>query len=964
MSKQFNRKKNDRLSMLQISDLHIHASADWNLMKDAYNQFVGVDFVLVTGDLHEHNKEYTETKEFLNHLKDCLGLTVNDIFMVPGNHDSKNYNKKNVHVNHIKHDIITNPDCYQQLKKDLNKSFTKYNKFIADFYGSTFYVPGEHVSVKTWKDRINILHLNTALISDGNKDHKEIIDAYSLSTLKIKNNLPTIAIAHHSFKDLYELHQEILLRVFTNLQVSSYLCGDLHREEKNNIEMYDIPNSSIPCIVCGKSASKVNDNYSDFGCILYEIDESKKAITVNPYEWNRSKKRFDLSNAFNTDNGAYNFKLKTMSAGKAAKRKETAKPYESFDPQPIIGYRQDQSIWLPDAEYAKGKQTRFQTFTETDILKEFLDKNSNYWGIASVKGIGKTFVLQIKRVKQAKGIIRLPHCVLPSTDNNWATEHLKFESPEQFGKVKSIDKLVSFWKYILIMYVVTQGIPKDKLDQYLEHSSHTKHLTDMTTDLLMERNEYNLNYISKTVLLNSDWNQLAEKDLSRMSIMCINLLHNSDDVAIFIDKIDQALPQGTSELPADCTNCSRVNSCEDCTSPEKSIIFCQNDCASKNCCFGCEIYSSTFSNVNLRIFQESGRIIYSHVNLWQYFQLALVQAVSEIKVEFNGKVKVYYTIRQEAFFCESHIFGENSQKVTSLTVRLWYSKDQHKKIFYDCIRNQENDLLFDSDKKNKEGYEEEAFLGVNKLCHPYVENGVESVFDSIFRHSFDRTRDIQRYGEILTEHLNEIKNIVNITEREEKVKDIIETVAADLAYNSNPAQHVSNISYYSEKNKLLPSYWTDNKKFEELLYSIDRNFLFVDDMARICQKTNNIKECDCSCNRNECSRHPFSMLYKAGFLGQIINNPSNNRPAIQTFLPAHEITYIHEEDCLFIDHNSFYILHPALTKSIEKLRHNRIKHFRGFILGKDIPVSKDVLNNMIADRGKMPFDQFESKYYY
>ena len=52
----------------------------------------------------------------------------------------------------------------------------------------------------------------------------------------------------------------------------------------------------------------------------------------------------------------------------------------------------NKSIWLIDAEKAEGDEARFKTFTETNLVKMFLKPDSEYWGIASVKGIGKTFL--------------------------------------------------------------------------------------------------------------------------------------------------------------------------------------------------------------------------------------------------------------------------------------------------------------------------------------------------------------------------------------------------------------------------------------------------------------------------------------------------------------------------------------------------------------------------------------------
>ena len=55
-----------------------------------------------------------------------------------------------------------------------------------------------------------------------------------------------------------------------------------------------------------------------------------------------------------------------------------------------------ESIWLPDAEHATGIQARFETFARNNIINEFIQPNSKIWGLSAVKGIGKTYLLQIK----------------------------------------------------------------------------------------------------------------------------------------------------------------------------------------------------------------------------------------------------------------------------------------------------------------------------------------------------------------------------------------------------------------------------------------------------------------------------------------------------------------------------------------------------------------------------------------
>lgn len=136
-----------------------------------------------------------------------------------------------------------------------------------------------------------------------------------------------------------------------------------------------------------------------------------------------------------------------------------------------------------------------------------------------------------------------------------------------------------------------------------------------------------------------------------------------------------------------------------------------------------------------------------------------------------------------------------------------------------------------------DGMEEEAFVGVKTLCHPYNLALSESVFDSIFRHSFDRAHDIQEYGRVLTEHMPEIKKIATVLGRGEKVKELIEETAAELAFNNDPSLASGNVCYYYEKISMLPNFWAQTNNFKRLLSLFDRNLMFIRDVHDVCKNS-------------------------------------------------------------------------------------------------------------------------------
>ena len=441
-------------------------------------------------------------------------------------------------------------------------------------------------------------------------------------------------------------------------------------------------------------------------------------------------------------------------------------------------------------------------------------------------------------------------------------------------------------------------------------------------------------------------------------------LLEKDAVVILVDKIDQTLMQTSAEPPEDCDICNKRGFIEKCNNSKKNTEFCFSEeaiCKVK-CCYGCENYASTYSNKSLRLYNKENKD--SHVNLWQHFQLALVHAVSQLKIECSNIIKIYFTIRQEAFACEEWLLGEHRKKVVSLVDELWYTREQQKKIFYDCIRYQDDELLYNPSLKTDMSRIEEAFVGVNSLCHPYATHLSETVFDSIYRHSFDRTRDLQEYGKMLTEHMEEIRKYETPLERGERVKELIEQMAATLAFSDDNSISAINSSYYYEKTKLLSNHWANPDNFKKLILMFDKNLLLYKDARNICKKYNERKKCSGKCDVCDVKYHPISMLFKLGMLGQMHINNSSKSDIEQKFLHSKEITYLRGKDLVNINRQSIYILHPALTKSIELIKNKHIKHFSGFILGKGCKVSRQELENLINDYKNLTRKEFETKYYY
>lgn len=617
-------------------------------------------------------------------------------------------------------------------------------------------------------------------------------------------------------------------------------------------------------------------------------------------------------------------------------------------------------LWLPDAELATEEQSGFESFTSTVSSRDFMDPISKIWGIRSAKGVGKTYLLQ--KMRRDMNAFAIPFHHKLSKENEWGTESVRFDDPVLLEKA-SIEQLAGLWKVSILCLVINCIANSESKNKIVMNAKDD--LTDNIIHILANADLYNcLNEIINRVLVYNNWRTTIQKNYTELRIICKQVINNrdrkEDPIMVFIDKVDQSVLQPGAEIP-ECNNCYKDTRYDKCEKRKDDERYCLEEC--RGCCYGCEKFSSQYAGEELRVYGSRYGKRYEHISQWQHLQLALVVAVDSIRLDFRTIIQVYYAIRQEAFNAEENLLGANAPKIKAHTEILDYSKEEQEEIFNNTIKVQPYEYLFNP-KLIEKGRYAEAFVGISRLCHPYVDGKDESLFDCIYRHTFDRAREIQYIGDALALNLNKIKNMNNQVEREEQVKRIIESTAADLLFLTSGNSTSGNRTYYNDKQILLRNYWANSDNFKNFIQEIDRNLLFMEDLARICKKVNKNPNCNYKCKETNCEHHPFSMLYQIGLLGRASYNYSINKDCEQIFMASKDITYYRDEAEIYPDNEAIFIIHPALTKCIEKnIRGTSIMHFRGFILGRGLMIPRDKHRELLENKKNMDSKSFEDMYY-
>ena len=320
-------------------------------LQDFFSSNPNPDFVVITGDYRNvwANEGYDKAERFIRVFMQQFGLDISrDLFMVPGNHDMRPQKKKTITTGNFfwrKQEEIDDDPRTHELKKLLplglapwdrtEKScewmdkhlkepknyldrlcevqrnnaedenlvdieplvygFSDYCGFakqLIPWYGESSTSPAV-AHIRKWEKSnnlgFNLVHLNTALVADGSRNHYQALDLNSTKKVLngIRSGLPTLILAHNSFYDLHPDIQKQLIGPLSSANTCVWLCGDVHRfDAKKTI---DRPPSdernAIPILICGKGAPDYRDDYSDNGFFLYEYDGN--LINVQKIIWDQ-----------------------------------------------------------------------------------------------------------------------------------------------------------------------------------------------------------------------------------------------------------------------------------------------------------------------------------------------------------------------------------------------------------------------------------------------------------------------------------------------------------------------------------------------------------------------------------------------------------------------------------------------------------------------------------------------------
>jgi len=296
------------INFLQISDIHFQIeNFHSRILRNKFikklselHQEKCYDFIILTGDISHQGKGFTEDQtKFLLKILETLDLTINDLYLVPGNHDINRDEERSKLIEIINQN--DNPsdalDSYMEDEGErsiLLKSFESFQSFYTSLFNKSYPLEDLHFVVET--EKCNLILLNTCIIADKSGEEgtlligkQKLLDTLEkLEKLELENGKNNIAIGHHSLECLNADEKQVLDNLLDDYNIDIYFAGHVHRAGYH-IEANHSRN--ILNIICSGLHS---DGYTVGGFVDGNVKNNNVAITQ--FVWNAEHAYWTVNN--------------------------------------------------------------------------------------------------------------------------------------------------------------------------------------------------------------------------------------------------------------------------------------------------------------------------------------------------------------------------------------------------------------------------------------------------------------------------------------------------------------------------------------------------------------------------------------------------------------------------------------------------------------------------------------------
>ncbi|MFZ6179991.1 metallophosphoesterase [Nannocystis pusilla] len=251
------------------------------------------------------SREYERAGGWLAQLAQAAGLKDDDIFTVPGNHDTVRLPERQRDLRRLVTALRTNQELIDEVfanaeDNELLLSRQKnYQKFAVNY--SPWHLRGAEIKTAHWEHTIDsphmsidIIGINTALLAENGEDRGKLRVGKSQIQGLMKprrNSLPQVIIvlSHHPFDWVAE---GLELSRWTRANATLHLCGHVHDASSEQSrggsgqELIKI----IAGAAHGEAGEIVGHGYNVAG--IYALPDGKIELRIWPRVWSEKNKRF------------------------------------------------------------------------------------------------------------------------------------------------------------------------------------------------------------------------------------------------------------------------------------------------------------------------------------------------------------------------------------------------------------------------------------------------------------------------------------------------------------------------------------------------------------------------------------------------------------------------------------------------------------------------------------------------
>ena len=290
------------IKWLHLSDIHFnYKNFDSRILRKDFiarikniSQTENFTHLFLTGDILDKYSTSDSTNDqtisFINELISAMGITPQNVFIVPGNHD--HYRDKTIELTtDIHSEPLEDNQICEKIRlfdndriKNLLDSFGKFSEVYEKIKRKKYFsdVANPH-SVEHIGD-LSIVKVNTAWLDiDSNEENNlycgadKLLDLLELNEEFFDKGV-NIAIGHHPLEALASNEKDRVLSLFSRYKIGLYFCGHVHIPAIKYFDKHDV--LQLACI--GGFA----DGYSKGGYVSGICDTDSHLYKAEFYNWN------------------------------------------------------------------------------------------------------------------------------------------------------------------------------------------------------------------------------------------------------------------------------------------------------------------------------------------------------------------------------------------------------------------------------------------------------------------------------------------------------------------------------------------------------------------------------------------------------------------------------------------------------------------------------------------------------